>query len=191
MEWNRHDSYEGTHAFLSASQHSWLSYNDEKLKSVFKSQFAKQRGTELHELAHDLIRFKQKLPRQHITFNMFVNDAIGFKMDSEILLFYSPNCYGTADAILYDKKKRILRIHDLKTGTVVPGSMKQLQIYTALFCLEYGVNPNDLELIELRIYQNDDVVIEDADPIEILHIMDRIVAFDKIIEEIKDGLDTW
>jgi hypothetical protein len=79
----------------------------------------------------------------------------------------------------------------LKTGTVVPGSMKQLQIYTALFCLEYGVNPNDLELIELRIYQNDDVVIEEADPIEILHIMDRIVAFDKIIEEIKDGLDIW
>ena len=187
MIWNNHSIFEGTHAFLSASQHAWLSYTDEKLKSVYKSQLAKQRGTELHELAHDLIRLKQKLPRQHITFNMFVNDAIGFKMDSEILLFYSTNCYGTADAILYDKKKKTLRIHDLKTG-VTPASIKQLYVYAALFCLEYDVNPNHLDLMELRIYQNDDILIENPDPEVILHTMDKIITFDKIIEETKDEL---
>lgn len=183
MIWNNHDFYEGTHAFLSASQHSWLNYDKEKLKSVFLAQYAKKRGTELHEFASQCIRFNQKLPKQHITFNMFVNDAIGYKMDSEILLFYSPNCYGTADAIMYDAKKKILRIHDLKTGTSVRASMEQLKIYTALFCLEYNVNPNDLDLIELRIYQFDDKVIENPDPKEIFHIMDKIIAFDKIIEE--------
>ena len=104
-------------------------------------------------------------------------------MDSEIMLFYSPNCYGTADAIMYDAKKKILRIHDLKTGTIVPGSMHQLEIYAALFCLEYKVNPNELELMELRIYQNDEVKIENPDPTVILHIMDQIITFDKIIEE--------
>jgi len=182
MIWNRHDNFEGTHAFLSASQHSWLSYTKEKLKAVYLSQYAKKRGTELHEFANRCIYFNQKLPKQHITFNMFVNDAIGFKMDSEVMLFYSPNCYGTADAIMYDSKKKILRIHDLKTG-ITPASMKQLEIYTALFCLEYNVNPNDLEMIELRIYQNDDVNIENPDPEVILHIMDQIITFDKIIEE--------
>lgn len=188
MIWNNHEIFEGTHAFLSASQHSWLSYEKDKLISVYKSQQAKKRGTELHEFAHECIRWKQKLPRQHITFNMFVNDAIGFKMDSEILLFYSPNCYGTADAIFYDKKKRILRIHDLKTGTV-QASIKQLEVYAALFCLEYNENPNDLDLIELRIYQNDDIVIENPDPTDILHIMDKIITFDKIIEETKNEFD--
>lgn len=183
MIWNKHDLFEGTHAFLSASQHSWLNYTEEKLIAVYRSLQAKKWGTELHEFAHKCIILNQKLPRQHITLNMFVNDAIGFKMDSEIMLFYSPNCYGTADAIMYDAKKKVLRIHDLKTGTIVPGSMQQLEIYAALFCLEYKVNPNELELMELRIYQNDEVKIENPDPTVILHIMDQIITFDKIVEE--------
>ena len=37
--------------------------------------------------------------------------------------------------------------------------MEQLFIYDALFCMEYHVKPKDI-LIENRIYQNDDVLIE-------------------------------
>ena len=58
--------------------------------------------------------------------------------NGEQALYYSDNCFGTADAISF--KKNFLRIHDLKTG-VTPGSMKQLLIYASMFCLEYNFLP--------------------------------------------------
>jgi hypothetical protein len=109
---------------------------------------------------------------------MFVNDAIGFKMQPEQVLFYSYNCYGTADAISF--KNGLLRIHDLKTG-VTPAHMEQLMIYAALFCLEYKHKPGEIHM-ELRIYQNDDVQIYEPTTEEIAYIMDKIVTFDKIID---------
>jgi len=183
MIWNDHSNLEGTHAFLGASQHAWLNYDPEKLKMMYKSAKAKEYGTELHHRAECLITWRQKVPRQHITFNMFVNDAIGYDMDAEVILFYSFNCYGTADAIKYDEKKKTLRIHDLKTGKT-PASMKQLEIYTALFCLEYKVQPDELNNIELRIYQNDEVFIENPDADLIKFIMGKIIEFDYLIEEV-------
>lgn len=62
--------------------------------------------------------------------NMYVNDAISFRMVPEQILFYSENCFGTADTIVF--RNGTLRIHDLKTG-VVPAHMEQLEIYAALF----------------------------------------------------------
>ena len=112
---------------------------------------------------------------------MYVNDAIGYKMSPEVVLYYSDNCFGTADSIIY--KNNLLRIHDLKTG-VTPASMHQLEIYAALFCLEYDYKPNDIDM-ELRIYQNDQVMVSNPDPDIIFHAMDRIVAGDKIVEKIK------
>ena len=52
--------------------------------------------------------------------------------------------------------------------------MAQLRIYAAMFCLEYKYSPNDLKKIILRIYQNDDVVEEIAEPTTIMYIMDQI-----------------
>lgn len=75
----------------------------------------------------------QKLPRLNKTLNAYVNDAIGYKMIPEQILFYSDNCFGTADAIVF--RNGLLRIHDLKTG-VIPAHMEQLEVYAALFCLE-------------------------------------------------------
>lgn len=182
MLFNRHSNLAGTHAFLGASNYHWINYTDDKLEHVFRTSQEARRGVEMHQLAYDLIRLGVKLPDAPVTINLYVNDAIGFKMVPEQILFYSPNCYGTADAISFRKGKRKgkLRIHDLKNG-VTRSSEHQLEVYAALFCLEYLVKPHEIET-ELRIYQNDEVRIYEADPDVIVHIMDKIITFDKRIE---------
>lgn len=182
MDFNKHFHLEGRHAFLSASKHHWVRYSEEKLADTFMNMKAQQRGSELHQLAHDLIRLGVKLPANRKTLNAFVNDAIGYRMESEQILYYSDNSFGTADAISFRRNK--LRIHDLKTG-VSKASVEQLEVYAALFCLEYMIKPFDID-IEMRIYQNDDQAIFEGDPDTITHIMDRIVTFDKIIDKIKN-----
>ena len=124
----------------------------------------------------------QKLPKSQKTLNMYVNDAIGFKMVPEQPLFYSENCFGTTDAIAF--RNRMLRIHDLKTG-VIPAHMEQLEIYAALFCLEYKIKPADIEM-ELRIYQNNQILYENPTAETIVPIMDKIITFDKVINKIKE-----
>lgn len=143
---------------------------------------AKQKGTELHEFASTAIKLGEPLKGNTRTIAMFVNDAINLRMESEQVLFYSINCFGTADAISFRNNK--LRIHDLKTG-VTTASFKQLYIYAALFCLEYDVRPGEIE-IELRIYQSDDVRVDIPDIDEIAHIMDLIIKFDKRINQLKE-----
>lgn len=183
MKFNEHLGLEGRHAFLSASKYHWIGYDEEKLETAYLKYQAIQNGTELHDLASKLIEKGIKLPRNDKTFNAYVNDAIGFKMKTEQLLYYSDNCFGTADAILF--RSNFLRIHDLKTGGS-PTSMKQLMVYTALFCLEYGVKPVDIT-IELRIYQSDEVDVYTPESEEIVNIMDKIILFDKRIEKLKIG----
>jgi hypothetical protein len=102
-------------------------------------------------------------------------------MTCEQTLFYSTNCFGTADTISFRRNK--LRIHDLKTG-ITATSEKQLEVYAALFCLEYGVDPSTIG-IELRIYQRDEIRIFEPNPEIIYSIMDTIVEFDNYIEAIK------
>lgn len=186
MNWNDHsiEVPEGSHAFLGASKYSWLNYSEDKLKDTYLNALAKQRGTELHALAAECIRLKQRLKGTQTTLAMYVNDAIGFRMRPEQVLFYSYNCFGTADAISF--RKNFLRIHDLKTG-VTPASLHQLEIYASLFCLEYDIKPGSLDGIELRIYQNDDILIGKPEADVIAPIMDKIITFDKIIDSIKES----
>lgn len=182
MNWNKHFALEGKHAFLGASQHFWLNYDEDKLiESYFRNQ-AKQKGTELHEFAAQCIKLGQKLPRSQKTLNMYVNDAIGFKMDPEVILYYSDNCFGTADSISF--RNNLLRIHDLKTGEI-PAHIEQLMIYAALFCLEYKVKPGEINF-ELRIYQADDILVSNPTAEDIVPIMDRIISFDKLINNIRN-----
>lgn len=181
MHFNPHFNLVGQHAFLSASQHAWTNYDEEKLDARFISAMAAKHGTELHEFAHEAIRLGIKLPRSPKTLNLYVNDAIGFRMTPEQPLFYSLNCFGTADAISF--RKNLLRVHDLKTG-VNATSERQLEVYAALFCLEYKIKPFDIEM-DLRIYQNDEVRIYEGDPTVVVHIMDKIITFDKRIEAMK------
>jgi hypothetical protein len=174
---NPHSSLQGSHAFLSASKYHWINYSDEKLVEVWNNSQAAKRGTELHALAHELIRLGVKLPRTTATLNMYVNDGIGFRMVTEQVLFYSSNIFGTADSIAFSK--RVLRIHDLKTG-LIAGSIHQLEIYAAIFCLEYDYKPGEITIV-LRIYQNDEIIEVEADVDVIAHIMSKIINFDKLI----------
>lgn len=180
MNFIEHSELVGQHAFLSASKYSWVNYDPDKLISTYKNFQAAQRGTELHDFARRCIELGQKLPRSNKTLNMYVNDAIGYRMTPEQVLFYSINCFGTADAISF--KNGRLRISDLKTG-VTPVKMTQLEVYTALFCLEYNVKPGEIET-ELRIYQNDDVMFYIPEVDTIAHVMDQIVVCDRLIEEL-------
>lgn len=184
MKFNKHYGLEGQHAFLGASQYHWLNYTEEKLKDRYANWKAAQRGTELHEMAAKLIDMGIKLPRTNQTLNMYVNDGIGYKMTTEQILYFSENCFGTADSISF--KKDFLRIHDLKTG-VTPAHMDQLEIYAALFCLEYGIKPGEIGM-ELRLYQNDEKIIFCPTAEDILPIMDKIITSDKIITELKEEL---
>lgn len=181
MNFNKHSNLVGRHAFLSASQYHWLNYDQEKLMTVYKNALAKQRGTKLHSIAADLISEGIKLPRNKQTLNMYVNDAIGFKMTPEQVLYYSDNCFGTADTISF--RNKFLRIHDLKTGDV-PAHMEQLYIYAALFCLEYFVKPEDIQM-ELRIYQSGEIFGATPEAKDIHEIMDIIKRDSKVLDEIR------
>jgi hypothetical protein len=181
MNFNEHSKLAGYHAFLSASNYHWINYDAEKLAEVYRNSQAAKRGTELHAFAHTAIQLGIKLPDSTKTLNAYVNDAIGFRMKTEQILFYTENCFGTADAVSFNND--LLRIHDLKTG-VIPGSMHQLEVYAAFFCLEYGFKPGQLE-IELRIYQNDEVLVSNPEVDVIAPIMSQVVYFDQIIEKLK------
>ena len=182
MNFNTHSNYEGQHAFLSASKYYWINYTEEKVMDAYSKFLASQRGTELHAFAAQCIKLGQRLPKSRKTLNQYVNDAIGFKMIPEQILYYSPNCFGTADAIAF--RNNFLRIHDLKTGET-PTHMEQLMVYAALFCLEYRYKPIDIQM-ELRIYQNDEVVTYNPTVADIVPIIDKIVTFDKLIERTKE-----
>lgn len=182
MNWNVHSNLIGNHAFLGASKYHWINYDEQKLADSYNNFLAAQKGTELHEFAATCIKLGQKLPKSPKTLNAYVNDAVGYKMTPEQVLCYSENCFGTADAISFRDGK--LRIHDLKTGAI-PAHIEQLKIYAALFCLEYKKNPGKID-IELRIYQNDEVLVHNPSEEEIVIIMEKIVSFDQVIKNIRN-----
>lgn len=182
MNFNNHSNLEGRHAFLGASKYHWINYDESKVAESYSKFLATQKGTILHDFAAQCIRLGQKLPKSQKTLNMYVNDAIGFKMVPEQVLFYSENCFGTADAISF--RDDLLRIHDLKTG-VIPAHMEQLMIYAALFCLEYKIKPGNIE-IELRLYQNNEILYHIPTAEDVVPIMDKIITFDKIIAKIRE-----
>lgn len=212
MLWNDHsDDFEvGSHALLGASKFSWLNYDDEQMYDAWKRQYAQRMGTALHELAADLIYnrikitkkdskmvllhlLKNYIPRDAIELDRimenlvpYVEDGIGFRMRVEQPLVYTENAFGTADAIIFEDRKKLLRIHDYKSGTT-PAHLEQLEIYAALFCLEYGVKPGEIDF-ELRIYQNGDQLIGNPKADNILPVMDEIIRKDKMVQSFKEGV---
>lgn len=136
----------------------------------------------MHEQAERDILYRLKRPKNKETFNMYVNDAIGFRMDPEVRLKYSDWCYGTADALSFRNGK--LRIHDLKTGSV-PAHWEQILTYAALFCLQNDIRPADIP-IELRLYQSNDIQVIHPEVEDIAHAMDSIVTKSKWLEDISE-----
>ena len=201
MDFNPHSNLKGMHAFLGASKYHWINYDKDDLIKKLISYYASEMGTLLHGEACKHIRHGFKLTNHdkksvllelldkgipgYVYSNLknYVNDAIGFNMRPEQILRYSDNSFGTADAIAFNKHD-ILRIHDYKSGST-PAHMEQLYVYAALFCLEYCYKPGDIQ-IETRIYQNNDIFIDQPDATVIAPIMDQIVYFDKLIEELKE-----
>lgn len=208
MIFNDHSNLEGTHAFLGASKWHWLNYDEDTLCERYKNLYSQALGTALHELAKRLITVRMKLAetdRKLVVFHLlssgipafafdidfifpnfkaYVNDAIGFRMDPEVILFYSYNCYGTADAIYF--KNNFLRIHDYKSGTT-PTDIKQVLLYAGIFCLEYKdqIKFNELQ-IELRIYQGNQVKIHKPSREEISWVIDKIISSDKIVKHVRE-----
>ena len=185
MKFNQHRNLSGMHAPFSPSSPSWLRYDDDKATEVYLNRKAAELGTRLHAWAAETIQLGIKQPRSKKTIYAYVNDAIGFKMDTEVVLFYSERFFGTADTICF--RNNTLRIHDLKTG-INPVKMEQLEVYAALFCLEYKIKPGDIN-IELRIYQNDEVIYHNPTAEDIVPIMDKIVHLNKLLEKIESEDD--
>lgn len=181
MIFNEHSQLQGQHAFLSASKYHWVNYTDDKIEESFIKHLAAQRGTKLHEFASEAISLNVKLSNSKSALNRYVNDAIAYRMRPEQILYYSEYSFGTADAISF--RNNFLRIHDLKTG-VSPVYMKQLEIYAALFCLEYDFLPNTINM-ELRIYQLDETMIHVPDPKVILDIMEKMIRHTAILQKLK------
>lgn len=184
MNFNPHNDLVGLHAPFTPSNSSWLRYDDNKAIEAYQNRKAAEIGTRLHAWAAETIKLGIRQPRSTKTLSAYVNDAIGFKMEPEVVLFYSEFFFGTADAISFENG--ILRIHDLKTGKVgkIESHIEQLEVYAALFCLEYRIKPGDIE-IELRVYKNDEVYIHKPTAPNIVPIMDKIIHLNKIIERIK------
>ena len=184
MQFNMHRNLEGLHAPFSPSQSAWLRYDDDRLLEAYANKKAAEMGTRLHAWAKETIDLRIKQPRSKQTLYAYVNDAIGFKMDTEVVLFYSERFFGTADAISF--RNGVLRIHDLKTGKIgkIEGHIEQLEVYAALFCLEYKIKPSDIS-IELRVYKNDEVVCHVPETDDICKIMDRIVYINKLLEQLE------
>ena len=181
MRQGRRFDFRNEHAFLSPSSYSWINYDVDKLIAAYSKYRAAQKGTELHEFAADCIRLGQELRQKKRTLNMYVNDCIKFKMKPEQKLYFSENCFGTADALVFNRN--LLRIHDLKTGET-PAHMEQLEIYAALFCLQEAIDPGDINY-ELRIYQSNEILYFNPTVLDIAPIMDKIIHFDEVINEIK------
>lgn len=182
MNFNKHYDLIGKHAFLGASNYHWLRYDKDKLIATYRNKLAVKRGTELHDFAQRAITLKRKMPRNSETVNRYINDAIGFRLHPEQPLMYSDICFGTADAIGYDERTNFVRIHDLKTGQT-PASMDQLLIYLAMFCLEYGIDPEDIKA-ELRIYQNDDVDILNPTADDLMPVVETMVESEECISQL-------
>ena len=182
MNFLRHWNLSGLHAPFSPSQSSWLRYDDDRAMEVFLNKKAAEMGTRLHAWAKETIDLGIRQPKSKKTLYSYVNDAIGFKMSTEVVLFYSERFFGTADSIAF--RDNFLRIHDLKTGKI-PADMEQLEIYAALFCLEYKVKPEDIGM-ELRLYQNDEIVYHNPTAEDVRQIMDKIVHLDQVIQKLEE-----
>lgn len=181
MRFNNHWKVEGKHAFLGASKYHWIRYDLDKMRRIWENKFKSEEGTRKHALAAFCIRERVRLEDNGSTLSTYVNDAIGFRMTPEQVLFYNDDCFGTADAICF--RQGILRVHDLKTG-IHPGSPDQIMIYFALFCLEYEINPYDIEMIG-RIYQSDEILEFIGEPDVVTNIMNTVKEFTKEIDTMR------
>ena len=201
---------EGSHAIFGASKSSWLNdADDDQIISRYINSFASTIGTSTHKFAkccidkkirlskndkklllyHLLTDPEANIPKAVIDLDYlfpnvrnYVNDAITMHMQTEKRLIYSDLSYGTADAI--SCVNNYLRIHDLKTGKN-PVHIDQLMIYAAYFCLDQDIRPRNLTGIELRIYQNAEIIFHNPKVEEIETIMEKSIYTNHVINKFR------
>lgn len=213
MIWNKHSELAGKHAFLSPSAYYWVNDESEQFRQRLINSYASDIGTLLHGIARKYISHGFKMYKQDrrsvvlelidegipdtvidrldfdamfLNLMTYVNDCVGFRMEPEVLLYYSPNCFGTTDAIAFLEHDMRLQIHDYKSGAQ-KAYIEQLLLYAALFCLEYRVKPEELGHTELRIYQSGEVLIHCPTAEELAAFIGKIVDCDAVIREMKEG----
>lgn len=208
MIWHDYSRYEGKneHATFSPSQPYWLADTKDEFLQRFRSSYAPQIGTVLHDFARKYIArgvTLSKYDKKHAIVELlesgipgtvvdcldfdfifenlrtYVNECVACRMDPEIRLRYSADFFGTTDAIQFTERDQVLRISDLKTGTT-PAKIEQLIVYAALFCLDYGKDPNTITPV-LKIYQNNDILCVEPDKGEIKNACDKIVEFNELV----------
>lgn len=211
MNFKKHLELNGRHAILSPSSWRWLNDDEESFTKRICSQYLADIGTILHDIARKHIKHRIKLnkyDKKNVMIELvergipafvvdiinldamydnlmrYVNDSVAFKMTPEVVLYFSNDCFGTADAINYNEETHFLRIHDLKTGTT-PAHMEQLIIYVALFCLEYGIKPSSI-YVELRIYQGDDPWICEPPTEQITAAIETIIARNNFMNKMRE-----
>jgi hypothetical protein len=138
---------------------------------------------EQHRYAAIAIEEREVQDDESTTVGMYINQCIQYRLTPEVVLYYSPNAFGTVDAIGFSHRR--LRISDLKTG-VTRTSEHQLEVYASLFFLEYEIDPFKTRDIELRIYQDNQCRAYNGDPYVIEAIMKKIVFFDKLINQLRE-----
>lgn len=142
--------------------------------------YTKYQGLKQPEYGMQLIKAIEYIPQEVFdTVKKYINDAIGYKMTPEQPLFYSEWFFGTADTISF--RDSFLRIHDLKTGDK-QARMEQLEVYAALFCLEYKFKPSDIQM-ELRLYQSNEIIFHNPGAEEIEPIIEKMVYSTKMLEK--------
>lgn len=207
MIWKDYSKLKNTHAFCGASKYQWRNYDIKKLLQSKANSYAATIGTLLHAYAeknirkhfkvikadkHSILRYlfvENDIPANAIDLDRlfpnlmnYVNDAIGFRMDPEVTLYFSNNFFGTVDAIYWrDVEEGILRISDLKTG-VSQASFMQLEIYAAFFCLDYKVKPSQIKKMEFRIYQDNEILLAEPDSNILFPIIEQIIEFNKELQ---------
>lgn len=155
------------------------------IKTFIFQEYKDPRTNDISEYGSILLKTLKYIgPEVFSTVKNYINDAVGFIMEPEVRIEYSTNFFGTADAVLF--KDNLLRIHDLKTGTT-PAHIEQLLIYAALYCLRHRIDPNKIQT-ELRIYQNDTILVANPTEIDIRPVMDKIIEFDQITTKFIGGL---
>lgn len=150
--------------------------------------YSKYLAKDLLDYGKLLIVSLNEIPEEvFFTVKLFINDAIGYRMSSEVGLKYSDRFFGTTDAISF--QSNFLRIHDLKTGDL-EAHIDQLLVYVALFCLEYKMKPSEFRT-ELRIYQFGKALVYEPGVDEIIPIMDKIITSEKLIKRRIDDEEDW
>lgn len=213
VDYSKQKEQEQKHALLSPSKsHSWKDYDNESLLRMIKSNYAAEIGTIIHAYAADRITHGFKLAKsekKEIIFELlrakippmavdmldanfifenlmnYVNDAIGFQMEPEVEVRYSEWCFGTADALKFYEKNKLLRVHDLKTG-VLPAHMEQLVTYASLYCLQHRIKVVDIE-VECRLYQAGEIIQYFPTSAEVLEMMNIIIEKSNFVERINSG----